>query len=216
MTDSKLRVPGLARATVAAAMLVLLAACAQPARVSQMVAPNVMAPVTASNPELLDSIAIAEVKGGQTTNPMWTSQVDNPEFKEALDRSLAFNGVLASDAVKAKYAVTAELLELKQPLMGFDLTVTSRVKYSLQERGSSSELFGEEITTPYTADFSSSLVAVERLRLANEGAIRESIKNFLTRLGESWAARTGKAPVAQPVSAPAPAAQPAAAGKPTS
>lgn len=213
MTDSTLK--GLARTTLAVGMLVLLAACAQPARVSQMVAPNVMAPVAASNPELLDNFTIADVKGGKTTNPMWTSQVDNPEFREALDRSLAFNGVLATTADKAKYAVTAELLELKQPLMGFDLTVTSRVKYSVQERGSSAELFGEEITTPYTADFSSSLVAVERLRLANEGAIRESIRNFLTRLGESWAARTGKAPVAQPVSAPA--TQPAAAaGKPTS
>jgi hypothetical protein len=211
----------MARAALAATMLVLLAACAQPARVSQMVAPNVMAPVTASNPELLDSITIAEVKGGQSTNPMWTSQVDNPEFKEALDRSLAFNGLLAADAAKARYAVTAELLELKQPLMGFDLTVTSRVKYSLQERGgAATELFGEEIVTPYTADFSSSLVAVERLRLANEGAIRESIRNFLVRLGDSWSKRTGRAPIpqsgAQPAATPAPAAAPTAGGKPTS
>lgn len=213
MTDGIFGFKAMTRTGLAVAMLVLLAACAQPARVSQMVAPNVMAPVTASNPELLDSIAITDVKGGQTTNPMWTSQVDNPEFREALDRSLAFNGLLASDATKAKYGVTAELLELKQPLMGFDLTVTSRVKYTVQERGgSSAELFGEEITTPYTADFSSSLVAVERLRLANEGAIRESIRNFLVKLGESWAARTGRAPVAQPVAAPAPAA----GGKPTS
>lgn len=215
MTDRLSGFKGMARATLATAMLVLLAACAQPARVSQMVAPNVMAPVTASNPELLDSIAISDVKGGQSTSPLWTSQVDNPEFREALDRSLAFNGLLAADVTKARYAVTAELLELRQPLMGFDLTVTSRVKYSLQDRGSSAELFGEEITTPYTADFSSSLVAVERLRLANEGSIRESIRNFLVRLGESWSARSGKAPVAQPAAQPT--AQPAAAaGKPTS
>lgn len=204
------------RPLLAVVLLVLLGACAQPARVTQMTVPdNVLAPVVAANPELLNSVAVVAVSGGKETNPLWTSQVNDPEFREALERSLEFSGVLAPAPDKAAYAVSVQLMELKQPLMGFDLTVTSTVDYRVTERAGGGELLRESVMLPYTADFSSSLIAVERLRLANEGAIRENIRKFLARLGESWVAAGKKPPAAMPA---APAAPPAAApaGKPVS
>lgn len=163
-----------------------LAACAQPARVSQMAVQNVLAPVVASNPSLLGSMTVGEVSGGSATNPIWLSKVDNPQFKEALERSLEFNGLLAAAAPASRFQVSATLIELQQPLIGFSLTVTSRVMYRVVESNGGREVMREELVTPYTAEFSSSLIAVERLRLANEGAIRESIKRFLIRFGEIW------------------------------
>lgn len=194
------------RSVVAMLVLCALAACAQPARVTQMVVPNVMAPVVAANPSLQGALAVGEVTGGQETNPLWTSQVNNPEFKEALEQSLQANAVLAPNAGNARYTVSAQLRELKQPLVGFDLTVTSRIGYRVVERASNTPVFDEEITTPFTAEFGSSFVAVERLRLANEGAIRESIRRFLARFTETWISRT-------PGSTPA---RPASPGTPTS
>jgi hypothetical protein len=38
------------------------------------------------------------------------------------------------------------------------------------------------VVTPYTANFGDALVAVERLRLANEGAMRENIKEIISRI----------------------------------
>src|SRR5262245_34769143 len=112
------RVRGLfrrARHAVALVALALLAACAQPARVTQMVVPNEMAPVVAANPGLQASLAVGEVSGGKETDPLWTSQVNNPEYKEALEQSLQTNALLAP-ATSARNVVTVELIELKQPL----------------------------------------------------------------------------------------------------
>jgi hypothetical protein len=186
------------RGALAALALFTLAACAQPARVTQMVVPNVMAPVVAANPTLQGALSAGEVTGGQETNPLWTSQVNNPEFKEALEQSLQANAMLAPNPGASKYVVTAQLRELKQPLVGFDLTVTSRIGYRVVERASNAPIFDEEITTPFTADFGSSFVAVERLRLANEGAIRESIRRFLGRFAETWISRTPGSTPARP------------------
>ena len=198
-------IPGL-RAFAAVLCLCTLAACAQPARVTQMVVPNVMAPVVAANTPLQGALAVGEITGGQETSPLWTSQVDNPEFKQALEQSLQANAMLAPNPSTGRYVVSAQLRELKQPLVGFDLTVTSRIGYRVVETASNTAILDEEITTPFTADFSSSFVAVERLRLANEGAIRESIRRFLARFTEAWISRT-------PGSTPA---RPATSGTPTS
>ncbi|MBL8698101.1 MAG: hypothetical protein JNK67_07000 [Alphaproteobacteria bacterium] len=191
------------RAMLGVAALCMLAACAQPARVTQMVVPNVMAPVVAANPSLQGSLAVGDISGGQATNPLWTSQVDNPEFKEALEQSLQANAMLAPNATASRYVVAAQLRELKQPLIGFDMQVTPRVAYKVVERANQATVFEEELTTPYTASFSAAFVAVERLRLANEGAIRESIKRFLERFTETWISRTPGATPARPVPMPA-------------
>jgi hypothetical protein len=184
-----------------------LAACSQPARVSQMAVPNMLAPIVAANSELLGAMSVGDVSGGKATNPLWTSQVDNPQFKEALERSLEFNGLLASPGTNPRLVVSATLVELKQPFIGLDFTVTPKVVYRVVQPNGEVELLREELVTPYTADFSSSFIAVERLRLANEGAIRESIKRFLVRFGEVWSSRTGRP--ATPIVPQSPANAPA-------
>ncbi len=192
------------RAIIAVLALCALAACAQPARVTQMVVPNIMAPVVAANPTLQGTVAVAEVTGGQETNPLWTSQVNNPEFKEALEQSLQANAMLAANPATARFVVSVQLREIKQPLIGFDMQVTPRVGYRVVERANAAAFFDEELTTPYTANFSSSFIAVERLRLANEGAIRESIQRFLNRFTETWISRTPGSSPAKPIPPPTP------------
>ncbi len=210
MTDYNHRKFFCPKSAFAAIALLLLAACAEPARVSQMAVPNILAPVVASNPELLGSMSVGEISGGKATNPIWTSQVDNPQFHEALERSLEFNGLLAPPSQPSRFVVSAVLIDLDQPLFGLNLTVVPRVEYRVVETGSEADLIREEMTTPYTAEFSSAFIAVERLRLANEGAIRESIKRFLIRFGEAWSARSGRGPAtAVPSVSPSNAPKPA-------
>jgi hypothetical protein len=62
------------------------------------------------------------------------------------------------------------------------LEVTANVNYSVIDHNSTEPYFQATVVTPYTANFSSSFLAVERLRLANEGAIRTNIEKFLNEL----------------------------------
>jgi hypothetical protein len=167
---------------VALLVTVSICACAEPARVGLMATSNIMPEVVGSNKTIQNAVAVTDVSGGKETNPMWTSQVNSPEFKSALEQSLR-NSVLLTDSTgQAKYHVTARLVELKQPFAGIDMTVTSKVDYRVTAVPKGTEVLAEQITTPYTATFSSSFYGVERLRLANEGAIRENISAFIKKL----------------------------------
>lgn len=175
------------------ALAIMAASCAQPARPSLMSAPNILPAIVGANPTLQQSVTVNDVTGGKETNPLWTSQVGSIDFQQALERSLQNSVLLATIPSEANFVVSAQMLELKQPLIGASLTVTSRVSYHVMDRATSEVFMNEEVVTPYTANFSSALYAVERLRLANEGAIRVNIGEFVKRFIEQWA-RSAKKP----------------------
>ncbi|MDP1539459.1 MAG: hypothetical protein Q8L72_02245 [Moraxellaceae bacterium] len=131
---------------------------------------------------MADSITVAPAAGGKATNPLWTSQVGSKDFESALKDTLANNSVLA--ASNAKYVLYPSLVRLNQPLFGLDLMVRADVNYVLKNRASGQELMNQVITSSHTATASDSMVAVKRLRLANEGAIRKNIELLLHRLAE--------------------------------
>jgi hypothetical protein len=165
-------------AAAAAAALLQLAGCATPATSQAMtVKPGVAtAPV---NPKLKSSIAIADVKGGKDTNPLWTSQVDAAGFRKALTDSLAIAGYLAPEGTPAKYKISADLKSLDQPLVGFTLNVKSNVHYEVIGAGAPRPI---DVQATGTASTSDAFVGFERLRLANERSIMENIKEFISRL----------------------------------
>jgi hypothetical protein len=76
------------------------------------------------------------------------------------------------------------VIHLQQPLMGFELTVTATVAYKLTEIATGVVVYQNTLVTPATATMGDSVIAIERLKLANEKAIRAN----LTRLvGELYA-----------------------------
>ena len=111
---------------------------------------------------------------------MWVSEVGNPEFSEALRHALATHAMLADG--KGKYDLTATLIKLDQPILGIDMTVTAEVEYALTDSASGKQLWSERVNLPYTASFSDAFLGMERLRLANEGAIRVNIEALLKAL----------------------------------
>jgi hypothetical protein len=163
------------------AALALLAACAAPAQTANMIAPATAAarPFPAA---FANAMCVRNVSGGQETSPLMTSQVDDASFRAALEASLRQNGLLA-DASACRYHVDATLVSLMQPTFGLDIRVGALVNYKVEDP-SGAILFREPLASGYTAKLSDSLVGVDRLRLANEGAIRTSIGDFLDRLRE--------------------------------
>lgn len=164
---------------VAGLALSSLGACASAARPEAMaVLPST---ITAAMPTErgYNAIRVTEVSGGGETNPMWLSNVSNAEFKTALESSLA-SANLFNGAASAPMSLTASMIDLQRPMAGFDLTVTSRVRYSVTDT-SGGIVFDDTIAASGTAGMGDSLMAVERLRMANEASIRENIKTFLER-----------------------------------
>ncbi|TVQ27201.1 MAG: hypothetical protein EA370_18075 [Wenzhouxiangella sp.] len=134
-----------------------------------------------SNSFLQTAITVEQVTGGRDTNPMWTSQVDSTSFRVALERSLDSAGLLASGRLNG-YWLSAELLRLDQPMIGASLTVTASVRYRLVDMDTGARIYERVIERPYTAQFSDAFIGTERLKLANEGAIRVNIELLIDDL----------------------------------
>jgi hypothetical protein len=166
-------------AAAGAAVVLNLVGCATSATPQAMtVKPGSTAAV---NPKLKGAVKLGEITGGKETNPMWTSQVDNSSFKKALQDSLAISGYLATDPAQAKYAVSANLATLDQPLMGFTLDVKSNVAYQLTGPGVSRAY---PVNATGSATMSDAFAAVERLRISNERSVLENIKEFINQLAK--------------------------------
>jgi hypothetical protein len=131
---------------------------------------------------LLGGIGIRDVTGGRETNPLWVSNVGSAEFERALEDSLRNAGLLAPVRGSAPYQLSADLRKLDQPLMGFDMTVTATIDWNLVERSSGRDVLRRSIGTPFTAKMSDAFLGTERLKLANEGAIRRSIEVLIDEL----------------------------------
>jgi hypothetical protein len=158
----------------------LLGACATGANPGPMTAELSEATLLPPQSRLRQAVAMGAVTGGRETNPIWTSQVSDTDFAEALRRSLTAHAMLAASG--GRYRLDAQLVDMKQPLIGLDLEVSATVDYRLVSLADGTVVFAQRVPSRFTAGLSSAMVAVVRLRLANEGAIRENIRAFLAAL----------------------------------
>lgn len=162
------------------ALMLSLSACAEPASQHGMTAHPGAEELAAANPRLKKAVTVRHVSGGQETNPMWTSQVDNNGFKEALIRSLADLGYIAKEGAP-KYTIDATLQSLDQPVIGFTFDVTAKVNYAVESNGVRTEY---PITATGTATGSDAFSGVKRLRIANERAIQKNISLFIAEFNK--------------------------------
>ena len=140
---------------------VFFSGCAQKSQVSNMIVKEERLNIKCHS-KLKGNLAIETVNGGQETNPLWTSQVANQDFRQALEKSLQIYGLYTADK-NSKYAVSAYL-------------------QNLVERKTNKIIFNQVISTPYTATVSDAFAGVERLRLANEGAIKSNIEELIKKI----------------------------------
>ena len=162
------------------ALALMLNACSSGARMSAMVVPLTAENIITEENKLYQSMELGEVSGGKKTNPMWTSQIGNEEFQQALLNSLKAHALISVG--DAKYKLTAKLLKIKQPLIGFSLTVRSTIQYELLEMQTQKVVYDKVVDVEYTAEFGDAMLGSKRLQLANEGAIKDNISQFITSL----------------------------------
>lgn len=176
------RLSTVAKGAVVSAGLLVLGACATPAAPEHMAATaGVVTPVTTTAPGY-HQLRVGHVQGGSETNPLWESNVSNEDFRTALESSLRGVSYLSETPDKANLEVNASMVDLQRPLAGLDMTVTSKVRYTVTATGGGNPVFDETISASGTGHFGDALLGVERLRLANEASIRANIAAFLQRL----------------------------------
>jgi len=161
---------------------ILVSGCASPAEVKNMtVQPTISLDAVSESP-FINNLRIAEVSGGKKTNPLWTSQVSGTAYELALRNSLEANNLIQKSNPTPQFEVYARLSELDQPLIGLNMTVNSKVAYEVIDIKTRKSWFDKEILASYTATFSDAALGLIRLRLANEGSIRENIRKFINEL----------------------------------
>lgn len=130
---------------------------------------------------LLNEVSVAEVTGGQGTNPLWTSEISGTAFQTALKDSLEAQGLLAEGG---RFLLKSAFINVNQPFGGFDMTVTTEISYTLVDEQTGLEVMNESITAAHTATVGDAFLGMERLKLANEGSARKNIEQLLKRLSE--------------------------------
>ena len=160
----------------------LLAGCASAPDVQDMAVTSEVIEGRPFPSALVSNIAVANVAGGEQTNPMWTSEINAEGFKSALIESLQTAGLLAADPSQGEYQLIAVITSVEQPIFGLDLTVTTTVDYTLLDASDGEKIFHKMLTAGYTATVNQSFYGVERLKIANEGAARENIRSLLDQL----------------------------------
>ena len=118
-----------------------------------------------------------------------TSRIEPLEAEISTVSSASFKTTFISAATLraigrygSKYRLTADLTRLDQPMMGFDMTVGSTVRYSLIETQTRKEVYARVIQISYTAKMSDAFLVSQRLKLANEGAVKANIEAFIKDL----------------------------------
>ncbi len=170
-----------ARLVVMIAMLGVLSACSTPARSGHMVPTSALSLSCSLDSPLRNGIAISKAGGGEKTNPMLWSKVGGDELHEALRLSLSQYGFLSTSEV-APFRLEVFLIELKQPGPGLTMIVTSAIRYKLTRSRDEQVVYDDIITASYKATVDDAFVAIHRMKLANEGSIRENIAVFLQHL----------------------------------
>ena len=180
--------------------MLTLSACASPAVMQNMVVTPQDMKAIAPSPDFKNGMTIAQVNIGETTNSSWVLKVDKASFQGALSASLEQNGLLADQQSLSKFDVFASIVSLKQPIFAMDFMVTSDVKYQVVERKSKVTWYEELISISYTPANRDTGFPAGGLRLANEGAIRENIKEFITQLSKTTPPIVDKGEETLPVS----------------
>lgn len=160
----------------------LLAACATSAGATSggMTFTDTTGVTTTAEAPLFQSVTVGHVTGGGDTHPLLRSNVAPEEFKTALENSLRARARY-SDAADAPYRLNAHLVSLEPFASGFDIWVTSTVRYELVDQHG--QLVDERtIEARHRDSPGAGRMGAERQRHANEGSLRLNIQRYLNHL----------------------------------
>jgi hypothetical protein len=169
------------RLLVVMLLLAGLGACATPAGYTSMVPELATADLgPGPAPSYRGAITVASVGIGTDTSEPWTSQIGSAEFQEALVRTLTLANLASPQ--RGRFRLDATLLRLERPFAGFAMTVTASVAYRLTDTATGAVVYQETRTSLGTASLNDAIMNANRLRIADERALRANIRRLIEDL----------------------------------
>jgi len=169
------------RLLVAMLLLAGLGACATPAGYTSMVPELATAELgPGPAPSYRGAITVGSVGIGTDTSEPWTSQIGGAEFQDALVRTLTFANLASPQG--GRFRLDATLLRLERPFAGFAMTVTASVAYRLTDTATGAVVYQETRTSLGTASLNDAIMNANRLRIADERALRANIRKLIEDL----------------------------------
>jgi hypothetical protein len=164
------------RLLVAMLLLAGLGACATPAGYTSMVPELATADLgPGPAPSYRGAITVASVGIGTDTSTPWTSQIGGAEFQDALVRTLTLANLASPQG--GRFRLDATLLGLSRPFAGFAMTVTASV-----DTATGAVVYQETRTSLGTASLNDAIMNANRLRIADERALRANIRKLIEDL----------------------------------
>jgi len=171
----------------AAFLASVLAGCGTPSQPLPMaVTPAEALQIRSWVPDALKGqVAVAAVQGGFETGRWWGSKVSAAALQQALEESLHAVGMRpAAPEPAPRFELQAQLVLLEQPTVAvIGVTVGTAVHYTLVDKASGKLVYQRRIANIEEAGFGEAVLSPsERLRIANERALRSNINLMLRDL----------------------------------
>ena len=168
----------IAKLTFALFVCLLLWGCATGAKKENMAFISEQKNYPEELPENLQIGKVSVVEQGKLA--MFTA-ITSEAFASALEDSLKSQGLFFEDG---NYLLEVNVFEIDSPSLGLTYKVTTHAQYTLTSTNNGEVIFDETVVASHTATMEDSLVATDRLTIANEGSAQKNIGGFLEKLSE--------------------------------
>jgi hypothetical protein len=122
---------------------------------------------------------LSEVIGGEPTDPLKYSTVDNEGLETAISASLNHHGLLSVEGSDPLFELRVALAALIPSGPGFTTSVTAFIRYKLSEISTDTPIYDDVIEETSTLSSGDVFLGIERLQRANENAVHATILTFL-------------------------------------
>ncbi|MCP5267944.1 MAG: hypothetical protein H6943_02780 [Zoogloeaceae bacterium] len=128
-----------------------------------------------------DQTVSVKTAGGSETGAMDSSNIEDADFKAAIEDSIKNSKVFRSivQGKEADYELSVSIIHLDKPVFGLTFTVNMEATWVLVKQSDRSVVMKKSIQSTHSAGFSDAAAGVTRLRLAVEGAARKNIEQGL-------------------------------------
>lgn len=168
---------------IVASIALLLGGCVSPIPASQMTPDISIYQQIESNPKLEKKIKIGRVEVNKNASSRNDANINAVEFQNALTNSLLTANYLIRGGNEESYILDAEIVAIKQPFMGFNLSVDTEIKYDLHDKGTGRSIYDDTLKLSGETRFSEAFDGILRLRMATAKAMSENITHLLRVLG---------------------------------
>ena len=166
------------RLLLAAVWLAGLGACAPPASYSAMVAGA--PPGQGPAPVYRNAITVGSVTLGRDVGTPWTSAVGPDQVQQALVQTLAVAGL--GQPANGRFRLDGLLLTLDRPYAGFAMTVTATIAWRLTNTTNGVVVYDRTLRSLGTATLDDAITNENRLRIADQRAIRANLQQLMQDL----------------------------------